>query len=181
MVELVMDLPSAISAAAPEVRARSYQLPDARPEEALPNSQTTVRDQVTQRDAQATSNPASSVDNTSASNPTSDSSATGEGSGRERILSLEEQYALQLRSLFEAKKSFPVMARKLGKEGRVTLQLVLGSNGSVLQYQVAESSGSEVLDQAALRLVNQIGEFPPFPEEIKRTNWQFFIPIEYRL
>ncbi len=170
-----MDLPSAISAAAPEVRARSYQLPDARPEEALTNPQTTVSDQVTQRDAQTSSNPAS------ASDPASASSATGEGSGRERILSLEEQYALQLRSLFEAKKSFPVMARKLGKEGRVTLQLVLGSNGSVLQYQVAESSGSEVLDQAALRLVNQIGEFPPFPEEIRRTNWQFFIPIEYRL
>lgn len=176
-----MDLPSAISAAAPEVRARSFQLPEVKSEEALSNPQSTVSDQVTQRDAQTTSKPASSVDTTSASDSTSDSSATGEGAGRERILSLEEQYALQLRALFETKKSFPVMARKLGKEGRVTLQLMLGSNGSVLQYQVAESSGSEVLDQAALRLVNQIGEFPPFPEEIKRTNWQFFIPIEYRL
>ena len=176
-----MDLPGALTAAAPGVRARSYEIPAAEKEASISNPNDRVQDQVVSRDAQTEVSDRSGQVSDANAEASSSASQASTGSGRDRILTIEEQYVLQLRSLFESKKSYPVMARKLGKEGRVTLQLVLDANGNVLQHQVAESSGSDLLDQAGLKLVEQIGKFPPFPEEIQRTNWQFFIPIEYRL
>lgn len=50
---------------------------------------------------------------------------------------------------------------------------VVMADGSIGDLQLAESSGSDELDQFALKLVRQQAPFPPIPPEIGRSSWVF--------
>ncbi|MEI9401272.1 energy transducer TonB [Mesorhizobium argentiipisi] len=50
---------------------------------------------------------------------------------------------------------------------------VVAADGSVSDLQLAESSGSDDLDQFALKLVRQQAPFPPIPPETGRSSWVF--------
>lgn len=50
---------------------------------------------------------------------------------------------------------YPLAARRLGLEGRVVLRAEILENGSCGQIAVAQGSGHEILDEAALRAVKQ--------------------------
>ncbi len=79
-------------------------------------------------------------------------------------------------------RNFPDEARRGGLTGSLTLSVTLRSDGSVTQMSLMRSSGHDVLDQAAQRIVRLAAPYSPFPESltkeyghtltIKRT-WQF--------
>jgi len=48
---------------------------------------------------------------------------------------------------------YPAKARRLGLEGRITLRILVSANGRVAEVEVAESSGHEILDRAAIDAV----------------------------
>ncbi|MBM2712001.1 TonB family protein [Mesorhizobium caraganae] len=50
---------------------------------------------------------------------------------------------------------------------------VVMADGSIGEVQLAESSGSDELDQFALKLVRQQAPFPPIPPETGRSSWVF--------
>ena len=47
------------------------------------------------------------------------------------------------------------MARRLGQEGTVTLQVTVGKKGEALQVKVIQSSGYSSLDDAAAQAISQ--------------------------
>lgn len=77
--------------------------------------------------------------------------------------------------------NYPAEARKLGLFGSLILHVAVRADGSLEGIRVVRSSGHEVLDQAAIRIVELAAPFAPFPPNIKRETdvlditrtWQF--------
>jgi protein TonB len=77
--------------------------------------------------------------------------------------------------------NYPREARELGLFGSLILHAAVRSDGSIEGIRVVRSSGHEVLDQAAVRIVELAAPFAPFPPNIKRETdvlditrtWQF--------
>ena len=75
---------------------------------------------------------------------------------------------------------YPRQARVQGIFGRVQLVVVLLADGTVKRIEVSKSSGSRVLDQAAVRSVQLAAPFNPFPKELRNRDeihiirtWQY--------
>jgi len=58
-----------------------------------------------------------------------------------------------LAEAIERAKQYPRMARERGIEGVVWLRVKLAPSGAVEKIEIAESSGSEILDKAAIETV----------------------------
>ncbi|MFI4954456.1 MAG: energy transducer TonB [Gammaproteobacteria bacterium] len=77
--------------------------------------------------------------------------------------------------------NYPAAARRLGLAGEVLLLVAINPDGSLNDVQIRQSSGSKILDEAALRIVKLAAPFQPLPPEILATTdileiirtWQF--------
>lgn len=63
--------------------------------------------------------------------------------------------------------NYPEAARRLKLYGSLVLRIALRADGSVEQVRVLRSSGSELLDQAALGIIELAAPFAPFPPAIR--------------
>jgi len=90
-------------------------------------------------------------------------------------------YVRQCRTLIERHKEYPVMAKKGMIEGTVLVQGKLARDGVLRQCIVTRSSGSGLLDNAALRAVRSVGRFPPLPVEIQGDELFFELPVSFQL
>lgn len=61
----------------------------------------------------------------------------------------------RLRQAVARNKRYPLISRRRGEQGRVTVRLVLNPNGTISAVAVAATSGYRRLDNAALRAVRQ--------------------------
>lgn len=62
--------------------------------------------------------------------------------------------------------NYPDQARREGLTGKLRMDVTLNADGVLLNTNITQSSGHPVLDEAALRIVNQAAPFLPFPPEI---------------
>ncbi|MBK1644224.1 hypothetical protein CKO25_06060 [Thiocapsa imhoffii] len=62
--------------------------------------------------------------------------------------------------------NYPQAAREQRMFGTLVLQVAVRSDGSVEQIRVVRSSGFELLDEAAIRIVELAAPFAPFPPDI---------------
>jgi protein TonB len=95
--------------------------------------------------------------------------------------SARTSYMQRCRALIERHKNYPVMARKGRLEGTVLIRGSLGRDGSLRQCQLVKSSGSGLLDNAALRAVRSVDKFPPAPAELFGAELLFELPVSFRL
>ena len=79
-----------------------------------------------------------------------------------------------IRSALERAKYYPLTARRRGIEGTVIVEFSIRDNGLPENINIAVSSGSEILDNAALATVTRAS---PFPHDIRNIK----IPISFRL
>lgn len=100
---------------------------------------------------------------------------------RRTLRGLHKGYYKSLNSLMSAKRSYPRSARRLGLEGTVLVEMVINGKGDILSVKLIQSSGHEVLDQAAIAQVQKIGKVPSAPKEIRRGSMTFHIPFAYSL
>ena len=63
--------------------------------------------------------------------------------------------------------NYPAEARARGIFGGVQLTVVMRKDGSVMRVDISKSSGSHVLDQAAIRSVRLASPFKAFPAELR--------------
>jgi protein TonB len=63
--------------------------------------------------------------------------------------------------------NYPEEAKKRQIFGSLIMDVVLNSDGSVYQLQIKKSSGSKVLDDAAIRIVRLAAPFAPLPDNIR--------------
>lgn len=66
-----------------------------------------------------------------------------------------------------------------GERGSVTVSFTVGASGQASGVRVARSSGSGVLDQAAVDAVQRAAPFAKIPEAAGRSSWAFNVPIVF--
>lgn len=80
--------------------------------------------------------------------------------------------------------NYPEEARRRQLFGDVTLLVTVRPDGSLKDVKVLETSGHQVIDDAALRIVRLAAPYPPFPDEMRQStdlleivrSWQFRRP-----
>ncbi|HCA27391.1 MAG TPA: hypothetical protein DEP05_07115 [Betaproteobacteria bacterium] len=77
--------------------------------------------------------------------------------------SLEARYIHAVRLQIERRKRYPALARELDVGGRVGIAYTIDRSGRLIAAAVVKSSGSDILDKAALRAV-RTALFPPMPK-----------------
>lgn len=92
------------------------------------------------------------------------------GSGKDGADSI---YAF-IRSAIEKAKTYPFLARKKGIEGTVITVFAINSQGYPKNVRVEKSSGSEILDSAALNIIAKAAPFP-------RVDGHIVIPLTFSL
>lgn len=63
--------------------------------------------------------------------------------------------------------NYPTEARRAGIYGTLRLLVAMRKDGTVKEITVLESSGSTILDDAAVRIVRMAAPFAPFPDELR--------------
>ncbi|MDR0662828.1 MAG: energy transducer TonB [Spirochaetaceae bacterium] len=89
-----------------------------------------------------------------------------------------EEFLAYISSLISQNLLYPQMARRRNIEGVVRLQFVIGKDGSLVSARVDRSSGSSILDKAAVSLIEKI--CPIKGSAIKRS-MSLHININYEL
>ncbi len=80
-----------------------------------------------------------------------------------------------------ANKEYPVIAKRLGHQGKVKLSFTINSDGKLLSSSVIVSSGFSELDESALAAAKKANPFPPFPKEITEKTKEFSVVINFEL
>jgi protein TonB len=76
---------------------------------------------------------------------------------------------------------YPPMSRRLGEQGSVILQVLVETDGRVIDSKLVESSGSERLDQAALSGVKSNYRFVPGSVDGKPAQMWYTFKFTWRL
>lgn len=64
--------------------------------------------------------------------------------------------------------NYPTEARQAGIYGNLRMLVSLRKDGTIKEVAILQSSGSTVLDDAAIRIVRMAAPFAPFPEEMQQ-------------
>lgn len=94
-----------------------------------------------------------------------------------------KSYIADLNRWLNQHQEYPPKAKKKKIEGVVKLQFAFDRDGYVLSSRVYESSGSELLDQAALDMLQKASPLPLVPKDFypKKKRLSMVIPVEYSL
>jgi len=93
----------------------------------------------------------------------------------------EAEYLSDLMTAVAGQKFYPEKARRAGREGRVVVSLSVHRDGKITRIDVAEPSGSRLLDRAAQMAVRQVGHFRPFSNDITSQVLNAKVAFTYRL
>ncbi|WP_295813122.1 TonB family protein [uncultured Nitratireductor sp.] len=75
---------------------------------------------------------------------------------------------------------YPSAAKRQRLKGEVRVRFTIARNGSVSGIRIVRSSGSNVLDKAALDTVRRAAPFPRIPDGAGRSSWGFTVPLAFR-
>ena len=78
------------------------------------------------------------------------------------------------------KPAYPPLSKRLGEQGKVTLRVLIGADGSAQKAEIRQSSGFERLDQAALNTVLKWRYVPGKRGGVAADMW-FNVPINFVL
>jgi protein TonB len=92
-----------------------------------------------------------------------------------------QRYLYELKLLIESHKRYPAQARVLGQEGKVIIKFVITKDGSVSDVTLEKPSHFQKLNDAALKLVEEIKKYKEIPTEFGKEKWVLTVPISYSL
>ncbi len=103
-------------------------------------------------------------------------SGTGDGSGFDTgVIVAHAEYGMNPVPIY------PASARRRQQQGTVTLIVQVGADGSVMRVEIAESSGYDALDDAALQSVRARWRFVPARRGgVAFESW-VLVPIRFAL
>ncbi|WP_159585998.1 energy transducer TonB [Chelativorans xinjiangense] len=74
---------------------------------------------------------------------------------------------------------YPRAAQRERLRGEVGVAFTVAGNGAVSGIRVVRSSGSPILDQAAVETVRRAAPFPAIPDGAGRSSWPFTVPLAF--
>ncbi|MEP0069694.1 TonB family protein [Pyruvatibacter sp.] len=114
------------------------------------------------------------------------SSGAGSGTGQSDASSsavAKASYARLLLTRLQRAIVYPRRARRRDIQGVVRVEVVLAASGALKTVKLVGTSGSDILDDAALELVRRVAPFPAVPRDLspRGQDFAFVAPIQYRL
>lgn len=88
-------------------------------------------------------------------------------------------YFSKVKQLIESQWEYPELALRYGLQGRLSLEFTIGGNGQLDQLRLIRSSGSQLLDEEAMRAIKAAAPFPPIPSWIKPNPLSISASMEY--
>lgn len=118
--------------------------------------------------------------------PSIDWSASGQRSndreGPVRLDTTNPQYVTYFGSIkraIEVVWQYPEMALKYGLQGKLLLEFSILENGELTRARIIRTSGSNLLDEEALRAVRSAAPFSPIPPWIGKERLDILASFEY--
>ncbi|HVM78590.1 MAG TPA: energy transducer TonB [Stellaceae bacterium] len=117
---------------------------------------------------------------------TTDSGTGVAGAGRGAIgtgdlSAIGDDYLERLQRHIRRFLSYPQTAKQQKQQGEVVVTVLLRRDGTVLDAQVAQSSGYPLLDDAAIKAVRDSSKVPPFPDGYPVVQGKVDLPFKFRL
>lgn len=109
--------------------------------------------------------------------PTGKAKATTNGG---QVATRQSYFSLLAATLAKHKR-YPLASRRRGEEGIVKLFFIVDRDGKVLDYRITESSGSQRLDDAVMRMLKKAEPLPAFPAEMTQSRLEVNVPIAFQL
>jgi protein TonB len=78
-------------------------------------------------------------------------------------------------------KKYPKDARKRGEQGVANVSFTIDRSGKVISARLEKSSGSELLDEEALAVLNRASPLPAPPSDIPNLTIDLLLPIQFRI
>lgn len=91
------------------------------------------------------------------------------------------EFLRKVRNRIKEFQRFPPNVRNLDEGSSTTIRFTLLRNGTIMNPTVSTSSGSRVLDNAALAAVQNAEPYPPFPDEQPANSIRLELPIVFEL
>ncbi|GAB4218942.1 MAG TPA: energy transducer TonB [Spirochaetota bacterium] len=91
------------------------------------------------------------------------------------------QYTDMIRQRIQESLVYPATARKDGIEGKTYIKFTIDKNGNLLSAIMVRSSGSALLDDAALKAIHSASPFPAIPDTIGRERMTFVQGLTFTL
>lgn len=95
--------------------------------------------------------------------------------------SLLAAFTSEIRRRIEENRSYPVWARKNNVQGVAVVRFTLTPNGRIRDIDLARSSGSPLLDEAAKEAVLRGEPYPAFPSWLTASHLALTQPIRFSL
>lgn len=92
-----------------------------------------------------------------------------------------QRYQAKVRQRIEQAKFYPRKAKRLRKQGVVSVRFAITQSGQVIELKIESSSDVAALDQAALDAVTKSSPFPPLPAHYPNDHWRFEVMLIYDL
>jgi protein TonB len=91
----------------------------------------------------------------------------------------KDDYFARLLAWLERHKRYPFKARSKRREGTALVWFQMDRNGQVRGCRLEGTSGSEMLDEAAVAMVERASPMPPFPKEMTDQSLELVVPVEF--
>jgi protein TonB len=93
----------------------------------------------------------------------------------------KDVYLSKIIAHLDAAKRYPAQARKLHIQGVVQLHFVMDRTGHVLNFDIAKSSGRQILDEETKALIARAQPLPPIPADWPQQTLNLVVPVEFEL
>ncbi|MDH4163582.1 MAG: energy transducer TonB [Nitrospirota bacterium] len=176
---IVLDFSVGTAAQAPGIRATAAAVRKPAPAAPRIDQQTTEPRKVAPTAESENAAPASADAVPAAGLPARDQVAAAAGGGdsaegaRSRYL---EAHFASIRDRIMKGLKYPLLARKMGWAGRVTVSFIICEDGRIEDVRVRESSGHAVLDRGAVDTIRGLTSVPRPP-----VRAELIMPVVYRL
>jgi protein TonB len=94
---------------------------------------------------------------------------------------VKQNYYSQLAAWLAKYKEYPFQAKRKRMVGVVRVQFSINKRGDLLDYRVLESSGFDLLDEAALEMLQRANPYPVIPDDLGLDKISIILPVEFSL
>jgi protein TonB len=88
-------------------------------------------------------------------------------------------YFNKIKQSIESEWEYPELALRYGLQGKLSLEFTIANDGQLAHLRLIRSSGSQLLDEEAIRAIKAAAPFPPIPPWIKPNPLPIAASMEY--
>ncbi|MES1950850.1 TonB family protein [Salinisphaera sp. S4-8] len=164
----------------PKPEPKPQPKPKPRPEpERREQPQTATASTSARRDSNA--RPAGGQDRNNAPAKAPQTAATTQQGTTGSVSDTPPDYRAELGAWLQRYKDYPRRARRLRQEGTVLLYFVMDRNGHVLDWEIRQSSGHELLDEAVRDMIRKADPLPALPASVSMQRLALTVPVRFQL